>query len=244
MEIGYENFMQEERNICKKWPQNSTFEFWICIGTQYHKQCGRITMLPSTAYQLWCCAHIKLNGRHGMGTTESISGDIWEHYSDSTDDCHAFYLFQEILRTIIGCVDNAHTKYEADSLDWQSIIDDGNELLCKADMLQFKELHNNNYMLCKEEYHLYKEWTQVTEARPRYVSIMNGRITDKVKQAWNKDYNQFDDFSDNDRREAFFLAHHQMLAHHQWLSYCPEEATLFWNFKVSKPVCTASINEK
>jgi hypothetical protein len=54
------------------------------------------------------------------------------------DDRHAFYLFQEILRTIIDSVDTARMKYEADCLDWQSIIDDGNELLCKADMLQFK----------------------------------------------------------------------------------------------------------
>jgi hypothetical protein len=160
------------------------------------------------------------------------------------DDCHAFYLFQEILRTIIGSVDNAHTKYEADCLDWQSVIDDGNELLRKADMLQFKELCNNNYMLCKDEYHLYKEWTQVTEARPRYISIMYSRITDKDKQAWNEDENQFNDSSDNNRRQAFFLAHHQMLAYHQWLSYRPDEAALFQNFEVSKPVCTASINEK
>ena len=160
------------------------------------------------------------------------------------DDCHAFYLFQEILRTIIGCVHNAHTKYEADCLDWQSVIDDGNELLCKADMLQFKELCDNNYMLCEDEYHLYNEWTQVTEAGPRYVSIMYGQITDEDEQAWNKDESRFDDSSDNDRRQAFFLAHHQMLAHHQWLSYHPEEAALFQNFKVSKPVCTASINEK
>ncbi len=56
---------------------------------------------------------------------------------------------------------------------------------------------------------------------------MYGRITDEDKQAWNKDKSQFDDSSDNDRRQAFFLAHHQMLAHHQWLSYLPEEATLF-----------------
>jgi hypothetical protein len=87
------------------------------------------------------------------------------------DDCHAFNLFQEILRTIIGSVDNALSKYEADCLDWQFVIDDGNELLCKADMLQFKELCNNNYMICKDEYDLYKEWTQVTEARPRYMNI-------------------------------------------------------------------------
>jgi hypothetical protein len=35
-----------------------------------------------------------------------------------------------------------------------------------------------------------------------------------------------------------------MLAYHQWLSYRPEEAALFQNFEVSKPVCTDSINEK
>ncbi len=28
----------------------------------------------STAYQLCCCAHIKLNERHRMGITKSISG--------------------------------------------------------------------------------------------------------------------------------------------------------------------------
>jgi hypothetical protein len=73
---------------------------------------------------------------------------------------------------------------------------------------------------------------------------MYGWITDKDEQAWNDGENQFDDYSDNSRRQAFFLAHHQMLAYHQWLFYRPDDATLFQNFKVSKPVCTASINDK
>jgi hypothetical protein len=42
-------------------------------------------------------------------------------------------------------------------------------------------------MLCKDEYHLYDEWTQVMEGRPRYVSIMYGQITDEDEQAWNED---------------------------------------------------------
>jgi hypothetical protein len=84
----------------------------------------------------------------------------------------------------------------------------------------------------------------VTEARPRYINILYSQINDEDKQVWNSDINPFDDSSDNDCRQAFFLAHHQMLAYHQWLSYCPEEAALFPNFKVSKPACTASINEK
>jgi hypothetical protein len=81
------------------------------------------------------------------------------------DDCNAFYLFQEILWAVIGSVNTAHTKYEANCLDWLSVIDGSYELLCKADMLQFKEMCNNNYLLCKDEYDLYKEWTQVLEAR-------------------------------------------------------------------------------
>jgi hypothetical protein len=105
------------------------------------------------------------------------------------NDCHAFYLFQEIMRTMIGSADTAHTKYEADCLDWQSVINDGNERLCKADMLQFKELCNNNYMPCKNEYDLYKEWTQVIDAKPRYINIMYGWITGKDEQAWNNDKN-------------------------------------------------------
>ena len=105
------------------------------------------------------------------------------------DDCHALYLFQDILRTFIESVDTVHTKYEADCLDWQSVIDDGNELLYKADMMQFNELCNNNYMLCKHEYDLYKEWTQVTEARPRYINIMYGQINDKNKRVQNSDKN-------------------------------------------------------
>jgi hypothetical protein len=44
-------------------------------------------------------------------------------------------------------------------------------------------------MLCKDEYDLYKEWTQVIEARPRYIKIMYGWITDKDEHAWNYDEN-------------------------------------------------------
>jgi hypothetical protein len=56
-------------------------------------------------------------------------------------------------------------------------------------MLQLKELCDNNYLLCKDEYDLYEEWTQVIEARPRYINIMSGLIADKDERAWNDDEN-------------------------------------------------------
>jgi hypothetical protein len=42
---------------------------------------------------------------------------------------------------------------------------------------------------CEDEYDLYQEWTQLIEARPRYINIMYGWITDKDEQAWNDDEN-------------------------------------------------------
>ncbi len=55
--------------------------------------------------------------------------------------------------------------------------------------MQFKELCDNNCMLCKDEYDLYEEWTQVIEARPRYINMMYGWINDEEEQVWNNDKN-------------------------------------------------------
>jgi hypothetical protein len=139
------------------------------------------------------------------------------------------------LRAIIGSVYAPHTQYEADCLDWQSIIADGHELLSKADLGQFKALGDNNYFFCRGEYHLYEEWAQVIKAKPRYINIMSGLIIGKNKQAWSDDEDHFDNYSDNGCRQVFFLAH-QVLTYHCWLSFCPEEAALFCKFKVSKSV--------
>jgi hypothetical protein len=56
-------------------------------------------------------------------------------------------------------------------------------------MLQFKALCDNNNLLCKDEYDLNKEWMQVIDARPRYINIMSGLITDKDEQEWNNNKN-------------------------------------------------------
>jgi hypothetical protein len=48
---------------------------------------------------------------------------------------------------------------------------------------------DNNYMLFGDEYDLYKDWSHVIEARPRYINIMYGQITDEDERAWNNDKN-------------------------------------------------------
>ena len=66
---------------------------------------------------------------------------------------------------------------------------------------------------------------------------MSKLIIDKNEQAWSNNEDHFDDYSEDDHRQVFFLAHHQVLAYHCWLLFCPEEAALFHKFEVSKSVC-------
>ncbi len=51
--------------------------------------------------------------------------------------------------------------------------------------MQFKALCDNGYYLCGDEYHLYEEWEELTRARPRYISIMDGLIAEDDKQEMN-----------------------------------------------------------
>ncbi len=46
-------------------------------------------------------------------------------------------------------------------------------------MRQFKALCDDDYSLYRDEHHLYKEWEEVFRARPRYISIMSGLVTEE-----------------------------------------------------------------
>jgi hypothetical protein len=73
----------------------------------------------------------------------------------------------------------------------------------------------------------------VITTKPKYNAIMSKLITDKDEE---DEENHFNDGSDDNCRQAYFLVHHQLLAHHRWLSFCPQKAALFQQFKVSKLV--------
>ncbi len=70
--------------------------------------------------------------------------------------------------------------------------------------------------------------------KPKYINIMSGMITEEEEHKMNDKKNHFEDGSDDDRKQAFFLAHCQLLAYHHWLLFCPEEAALFQKFEVSQ----------
>ena len=72
-------------------------------------------------------------------------------------------------------------------------------------MRQFKALCDNGYYLCRDEYHLYKEWEELTRARPRYISIMDGLITEDGEQEMNKEENPHNDGVDKDHSQVLYL---------------------------------------
>ncbi len=65
------------------------------------------------------------------------------------------------MRAIAGCVIAARHQYKAACLNWQSVIEMGHRLLSRVDMRQFKSLCDNDYYLCRDEYHQYDKWEEV-----------------------------------------------------------------------------------
>ncbi len=82
------------------------------------------------------------------------------------------------LRAIVGYLITAHHQFEVACHNWWSLAETGRKLLSRRDMRQFKALCGDDYPLCRDEYHLYKEWEEITRAKPRYISIMDGLVTE------------------------------------------------------------------
>jgi hypothetical protein len=85
-------------------------------------------------------------------------------------------------------------------------------------------LCDNDYVPFKGEYYLNKKWAAMITAKPKYIAIISRLITDKDGEDKG---NHFDNGLDDDCRQACFLAHHQLLVYHCWLSFHPQEAALF-----------------
>jgi hypothetical protein len=73
------------------------------------------------------------------------------------------------------------------SLKWPAII--GGALLKLAASCWAEGMCDNVYYFCMDEDHLYKEWEEFARARPKYISIMDGMITEDDKQEMNKKEN-------------------------------------------------------
>ncbi len=76
-------------------------------------------------------------------------------------------------------------------------------------MRQFNALRDDDYPLCRDEYHLYKEWEEVTRARPRYISIKDELVTEDNEQEMNDKENHYDKGADKKLQPGVFLTYHK-----------------------------------
>ena len=93
--------------------------------------------------------------------------------------------------------------------------------------------------MCKDgllepgDYGLFKDWSGINRSRDGYIRIRDGLILVGEIQEMNNEENFYDDGLDQARVRGFFLAYHQVVAYHWWLSFHPMDLERYREFEVS-----------
>ncbi len=133
---------------------------------------------------------------------------------------------------VISCVYATHTKYESNPADWQRVVEIGWRLLTKRDMERFEEMCKDGH-LGPGDYGLFKDWSDINRSRDGYICIRDGLVLEGEIQEMNDEENFYDNGLYQARVCGFFLAYHQVVAYHRWLSFCPTDLGHHCKFEVS-----------
>ncbi len=134
--------------------------------------------------------------------------------------------------SVISCIDAAHMKYESNLLDWQWVVEIGWHLLTKQGMGRFEEMCKEG-LLGPGDYGLFKDWSAIDGSREAYIRIRDGLVLKGEIQEMNDEENFYNEGPYQARVCGFFLAYHQVVAYHQWLSFRPTDLELYHKFEVS-----------
>jgi hypothetical protein len=134
-----------------------------------------------------------------------------------TNRIFANTFLQAAGNVIISCVQAAHEKYQSNPPDWQQVIERGWRLLTKRDMRKFKNLCEDG-LLGPGDYGIFEDWC-----------IKDGLVLEGEVQEMNDEEN-FYDGPYEERVRRFFLAYHQVVAYHCWLSFRPANLERFHEF--------------
>jgi hypothetical protein len=143
-----------------------------------------------------------------------------------TNRLFAITSLQAAGNVIISCVRAAHEKYQSNPPDWQDVIVRGWHLLMKRDMRKFKNLCKDG-LLGPEDYRVFEDWSATDKLRERYIQIKDGLILEGEVQEMNDEENFYDEGPYKERICGFFLAYHQVVAYHCWLSFRPADLERF-----------------
>ncbi len=108
----------------------------------------------------------------------------------------------------------------------------GWHLLTKWDMRKFKNLCENG-LLGPGDYGIFEDWSAINKSQEKYIRIKDGLILEGEVQDMNVKENFYDEGLSEERNRVFFLAYHQVVAYHCWLSFRPADLERFREFEVS-----------
>jgi hypothetical protein len=148
-----------------------------------------------------------------------------------TNRFFAVILLQAAGNVIISCVQAAHEKYQSNPPDWQDVIVRGWRLLTNRDMRKFKTLCEDG-LLGPGDYGIFEDWSAINKSQEKYIRIKDGLISEGEVQDMN-DENFYDEGPYEESVRGFFLAYHQVVAYHCWLSFRPADLERFREFEVS-----------
>jgi hypothetical protein len=139
---------------------------------------------------------------------------------------------QAARNAVISCICATHTKYESNPVDWQRVIEIGWCLLTKQDMERFEEMCKDG-LLGPGDYGLFEDCLDINRSRDGYIRIRNGLILVGEIQEMNDEENFYNDGPYQTCVRGFFLAYHQVVAYHWWLSFRPTDLERYCKFEVS-----------
>ncbi len=108
----------------------------------------------------------------------------------------------------------------------------GWRLLTKRDMRKFKNMCEGG-LLGPGDYRIFKDWSAINKSQEKYIHIKDGLISEGEVQDMNKEANFYNKGPYKERVCGFFLAYHQVVAYHCWLSFCLADLECFCEFEVS-----------
>ncbi len=139
---------------------------------------------------------------------------------------------QAAENAVISCIRAAHTKHELNPADWQWVVEIGWRLLTKQDMERFEEMCEDG-LLGPGDYGLFEDWSDINRSRDGYIRIRDVLVSVGEIQEMNDEENFYNDGPYQGRVCGFFLAYHQVVVYHRWLSFRLTDLERYCKFEVS-----------
>ncbi len=108
----------------------------------------------------------------------------------------------------------------------------GWRLLTKWNMRKFKNLCKDS-LLGPRDYVIFVDWSAINKSQEKYIRIKDGLILEGEVQELNDKEIFYTEGPYEERIRGFFLAYHQVVAYHCWLSSHPADLEHFGEFEVS-----------